>query len=122
VALLCPEAQAMMAELRCSPAGRPMDHDLRAMLDAIGYVTRYGIEWRVGFQKSVTFAEQQLYATRSYSLIKPPRMVRRLIRVAAGRTDHAGQSRGRLLEPHRPTELPSITASSRAQSVSPVHG
>ncbi|MCA1695318.1 MAG: transposase, partial [Actinobacteria bacterium] len=39
-------AQAVMAELRRSPAGRPMDHDLRAMLDAIGYVTRYGIEWR----------------------------------------------------------------------------
>jgi transposase len=23
-----------------------MEHDLRAVLDAIGYVTRYGIEWR----------------------------------------------------------------------------
>jgi hypothetical protein len=23
-----------------------MSHDLRLMLDAIGYVTRYGIEWR----------------------------------------------------------------------------
>ncbi|MGH3839742.1 MAG: IS5 family transposase, partial [Pseudonocardiaceae bacterium] len=45
-ALLRPEAQAVMAELRRSPAGRPMDHDLRAVLDAIGYVTRYGIEWR----------------------------------------------------------------------------
>jgi transposase len=45
-ALLRPEAQAVMAELRRSPAGRPMEHDLRAVLDAIGYVTRYGIEWR----------------------------------------------------------------------------
>ncbi len=45
-ALLRPEAQAVMAGLRRSPAGRPMDHDLRAVLDAIGYVTRYGIEWR----------------------------------------------------------------------------
>jgi transposase len=35
-----------MAELRRSPAGGPMEHDLRAVLDAIGYVTRYGIEWR----------------------------------------------------------------------------
>ncbi|WP_435889237.1 transposase [Streptosporangium canum] len=26
--------------------GGPMVHDLRATLDAIGYVTRYGIEWR----------------------------------------------------------------------------
>lgn len=28
-------------------SGRPMVHDLHAMLDAVGYVTRYGIEWRV---------------------------------------------------------------------------
>ena len=34
----------------------------------------------VGFQKSVTHAEQQLYAARSYSLIKPPRIGRHLIR------------------------------------------
>ncbi|MCA1708871.1 MAG: IS5 family transposase [Actinobacteria bacterium] len=44
--LLRPETEAVMAELRRSPAGRPMEHDLRAVLDAIGYVTRYGIEWR----------------------------------------------------------------------------
>jgi transposase len=44
--LLRPEAQAVMAELRRGPGGRPMEHDLRAMLDAIRYVTRYGIEWR----------------------------------------------------------------------------
>jgi len=34
----------------------------------------------VGFQKSVTCAEQQFHAARSYSLIKPPRIARRLIR------------------------------------------
>jgi transposase len=34
-----------MAEL-VAVAGRPMLHDLRAMLDAIGYLTRYGVEWR----------------------------------------------------------------------------
>jgi transposase len=45
-ALLRPEAQAVMAELRRGPGGRPMEHDLRAVLDAIRYVTRYGIEWR----------------------------------------------------------------------------
>jgi transposase len=44
--LLRPQAQAVMAELRRSPAGRPLEHDLRAVLDAIGYVIRYGIEWR----------------------------------------------------------------------------
>src|SRR5258708_35857712 len=27
-------------------AGRPMAHDLRAMVDAVAYVTRNGIEWR----------------------------------------------------------------------------
>jgi transposase len=45
-ALLRPEAEVVMAELRRNWAGRPMEHDLRAVLDAIGYVTRYGIEWR----------------------------------------------------------------------------
>jgi hypothetical protein len=45
-ALLEPEARAVMAELRKGPGGAPMSHDLRAMLDAIGYVTRYGVEWR----------------------------------------------------------------------------
>ena len=45
-AQLRPQAQAVMAELRRSPGGRPMEHDLRAMLDAIRYVTRYSIEWR----------------------------------------------------------------------------
>lgn len=44
--VLEPEARAVMAELRKSPAGAPMKHDLRAVLDAIGYLTRYGIEWR----------------------------------------------------------------------------
>jgi transposase len=44
--LLGPEARAVMTELRRGPGGRPMEHDLRAVLDAIGYVTRYGIEWR----------------------------------------------------------------------------
>ncbi|HEY4007047.1 MAG TPA: transposase [Pseudonocardia sp.] len=44
--LLEPEVRAVMAELRKGPGGTPMSHDLRAMVDAIGYVTRYGIEWR----------------------------------------------------------------------------
>lgn len=37
--MLQPQARAVMAELRKSPAGAPMKHDLRAMLDAIGYLT-----------------------------------------------------------------------------------
>jgi putative transposase of IS4/5 family DUF4096 len=44
--LLEPEARAVMAELRTGPGGAPMSHELRAMLDAIGYLTRYGVEWR----------------------------------------------------------------------------
>ncbi|MFI7136192.1 IS5 family transposase [Nonomuraea sp. NPDC050153] len=44
-AVLEGEARAVMAEL-VKAMGRPMVHDLRAVLDAIGYVTRYGIEWR----------------------------------------------------------------------------
>jgi transposase len=43
--VLEPQARAVMKELVVA-AGRPMDHDLRAMVDAIGYVTRNGIEWR----------------------------------------------------------------------------
>ena len=44
-AVLEPEARAAMAAV-VRASGRPMVHDLRAMLDAVGYVTRYGIEWR----------------------------------------------------------------------------
>lgn len=44
-AVLEPRARAVMAEL-ARRDGRPMVHELRAMLDAVGYVTRYGIEWR----------------------------------------------------------------------------
>lgn len=43
--VLRPEAEAVMTELRWGPGGARIQH-LRAMLDAIGYVTRYGIEWR----------------------------------------------------------------------------
>lgn len=44
-AVLEPEARGAMASL-VRVSGRPMVHDLRAMVDAVGYVTRYGIEWR----------------------------------------------------------------------------
>jgi transposase len=43
--VLEPQARAVMKELVIA-AGRPMDHDLRAMVDAIAYVVRNGIEWR----------------------------------------------------------------------------
>lgn len=44
-AVLEGEARAVMAE-PVATTGRPMVHDLRAVLDAITYVTRYGVEWR----------------------------------------------------------------------------
>src|SRR5258706_2714103 len=44
--ILRPEAEAVMAELRRGPGGRPMEHELRAMVDAVRYWTKYGIEWR----------------------------------------------------------------------------
>jgi transposase len=43
--VLRPEVMAVMAEL-VQVSGRPMDHDLRAMLDAVFYVVKNGIEWR----------------------------------------------------------------------------
>jgi transposase len=43
--VLEPHAREVMEEMRRA-AGRPMVHDLRAMLDAINYVVRNGIEWR----------------------------------------------------------------------------
>jgi transposase len=43
--VLEPEARAVMDEIRRA-TGRPAVHDLRAMLDAISYVVRNGIEWR----------------------------------------------------------------------------
>lgn len=88
--LLEPEARAVMAELRKGPGGAPMTHDLRAMLDAIGYVTRYGIEWRAlpaDFPPwSAVFAFFERWSHREL----PHRLADRLrgrIRIAAGRTE-----------------------------------
>jgi transposase len=89
-ALLRPEAEAVMAELRRSPAGRPMEHDLRAMLDGIGYVARYGIEWRalpVDFPPwEAVYAFFERWSARGL----PQRLVDRLrgrLRVAVGRAE-----------------------------------
>src|SRR5438874_4630990 len=43
--VLEPHARAVMDQIRRA-AGRPMVHDLRAVLDAVFYVVRNGIEWR----------------------------------------------------------------------------
>ncbi|PKV92535.1 IS5 family transposase [Amycolatopsis acidiphila] len=88
--VLEPEARAVMAELRKSPAGAPMRHDLRAVLDAIGYLTRYGIEWRAlpaDFPPwSAVYAFFQRWSERGL----PHRLADRLrgrIRVACGRAE-----------------------------------
>jgi transposase len=85
--VLRPEAEAVMAELRWA-TGRPMVHDLRAMLDAIGYVTRNGIEWRalpVDFPPwDAVYAFFQRWSQRGL----PHRLVERLrgrLRALAGR-------------------------------------
>jgi transposase len=88
--VLEPEARAVMAELRKSPAGAPMKHDLRAVLDAIGYLTRYGIEWRalpIDFPPwSAVYAFFERWSERGL----PHRLVDRLrgrIRIACGRAE-----------------------------------
>lgn len=88
--VLEPEARAVMAELRKSPGGAPMKHDLRAMLDAVGYVTRYGIEWRalpIDFPPwSAVYAFFERWSERGL----PQRLTDRLrgrIRVACGRAE-----------------------------------
>jgi transposase len=89
-ALLRPEAEAMMAELRRSPAGRPMEHDLRAVLDAIGYVTRYGIEWRALPVDFPSWEAVYAFFERWNARGLPRRLVDRLrgrLRVAHGRAD-----------------------------------
>ena len=43
--VLEPQAREVMRDL-VRVQGRPMDHDLRAMCDAVAYVVRNGIEWR----------------------------------------------------------------------------
>lgn len=88
--VLEPEVRAVMAELRKGPGGAPMCHDLRAMLDAIGYVTRYGIEWRalpVDFPPwSAVYAFFERWSAREL----PRRLADRLrgrIRIAVGRAE-----------------------------------
>jgi transposase len=77
----------MMDDIRRA-TGRPMVHDLRAMLDAIGYVVRNGIEWRplpVDFPPwEAVYAFFQRWSQRGL----PQRLVERLrarLRVGVGR-------------------------------------
>jgi transposase len=86
-ALLEPRARAVMAELSRS-SGRPMLHDLRAMLDAVGYVTRYGIEWRALPADFPPWEAVFAFFNRWSARGLPARLVdglRERIRVACGR-------------------------------------
>jgi transposase len=87
--VLEPEARAVMAEL-VVVSGRPMTHDLRAMLDAVGYVTRYGIEWRavpVDFPPwPSVYAFFERWSARGLPQALADRL-RARIRVAVGRRD-----------------------------------
>lgn len=88
--VLRPEAEAVMAELRNGPGGGVMKHDLRAMLDAIGYLTRYGIEWRALPVDFPPWPAAYAFFARWSQRGLPERLVDRLrgrIRVACGRAE-----------------------------------
>ena len=85
--VLAGEARAVMTEL-VRVSGRPMVHDLRAMLDAIGYVVRYGIEWRALPVDFPPHAAVYAFFVRWSARGLPERLAGRLrgrIRVAVGR-------------------------------------
>jgi transposase len=83
------EARGVMAEL-VVVTGRPMRHDLRAMLDAVGYVTRYGIEWRALPVDFPPWQAVYVFFERWSARGLPQALVDRLrgrIRVGVGRKD-----------------------------------
>lgn len=88
-AVLRPQVERVMDEIRRA-VGRPMVHDLRAMVDAVGYVVRNGIEWRalpVDFPPwEAVYAFFQRWSERGL----PQRLVDRLrsrLRTALGRDE-----------------------------------
>ncbi len=88
--LLRPEVEAVMAQLLDGRGGRPMVHDPRAMVDAIGYVTRYGIEWRALPADFPPWQAVYAFFQRWNRRGMPQRLVdglRGRLRVACGRTD-----------------------------------
>jgi transposase len=88
--VLRPEAEAVMAELRNGAGGGVMKHDLRAMLDGIGYLTRYGIEWRALPVDFPPWPAVYAFFDRWSQRGLPQRLVDRLrgrIRVACGRKE-----------------------------------
>ncbi len=86
--VLGPEAVGVMAELRAGRGGRAMSHDPRAMLDAIGYLTKYGVEWRALPVDFPPWEAVYAFFERWNARGLPHRLVDRLrgrLRVAQGR-------------------------------------
>jgi transposase len=86
--ILRPEAEAVMAELRRGPGGRPMEHELRAMVDAVRYMTKYGVEWRAMPIDFPPYEAVYAFFCRWSARGLPQRLVDRLrgrLRVGAGR-------------------------------------
>ena len=98
--VLEPQAREVMREL-VRVQGRPMDHDLRAVCDAVAYLVRNGIEWRalpVDFL-SVTWNHTACPCARAeYRPIASRRLARRGAGDAGGAGGQvacAGQASGR---------------------------
>ena len=88
--VLGPEAVGVMAELRAGRGGRAMSHDPRAMLDAIGYLTKYGVEWRALPADFPPWEAVYAFFERWNARGLPHRLVARLrgrLRVALGRRE-----------------------------------
>ncbi len=88
--VLGPEAEALMAELRRGRDGRPMSHDPRAMVDAIGYVTKYAVQWRALPVDFPPWEAVYAFFERWNARGLPDRLVVRLrgrLRVAMGRRE-----------------------------------
>lgn len=86
--ILEPHARAVMAELRRGPGGRPMTHQLRAVVDAVRYLVRYGIEWRALPADFPPWPAVYAFFERWAERGLPQRIVDRLrdrLRVGAGR-------------------------------------
>ncbi|MDQ3153522.1 MAG: IS5 family transposase [Actinomycetota bacterium] len=88
--VLGPEAVGVMAELRAGRGGRGMSHDPRAMLDAIGYLTKYGVQWRALPVDFPPWEAVYAFFERWNARGLPHRLVARLrgrLRVALGRRE-----------------------------------
>lgn len=88
--ILRSEAEGVMAELRRGPGGRPMEHELRAMVDAVRYMTKYGVEWRALPADFPPYEAVYAFFCRWSARGLPQRLVDRLrgrLRVGEGRSE-----------------------------------